>query len=413
MWSVLDSISAEARRLDRTRASIRLVDSIRTGGPRAGEPQQYLGMSFRKDRRFFRMSTMAVLTLLVVGVGSTSSGAESFAGSTIRAVKTVPAAIVRRSTTVLTKPATSRPANSRPVTSKQGATTRPVVTTKPLVLFPAPGGGERYEFTSRTELFEDLSRGTARTSASAATATRKLPTLVITPKANGKKFPLFVFGHGLGGEPVLYQPLLEAIAARGYVVAAPTFPLSSRKSPGGPSLFDEPNQPADMSFVITKLLTDATVDPELVVVGGHSLGAITTIDLVANSCCFDKRVDAAVMVAGTANVFTSGALFDSPAVPSLFVHGDKDATVSYALGYSTWKAVLAPKWFLTVNGGDHSFGILGQPTLVAQTGALMVDAMVRFTDSRVKGANGGDSTKALQVAVTANPSLFRLESVAK
>lgn len=335
-------------------------------------------------------------------------------------------AIEQQKSLVIGKPKSQKaqktiPARKRSSSSRPPSTARPTSTVKPVtstllpgrVLLPPPISGTRFEVTSRTLTFEDMTRPTSRTSASAATTTRKLPTLVVSPKVTNKKFPLFVFSHGLGGEPVLYQSLLEAIAARGYVVAAPTFPLSNRKSPGGPSLFDQPNQPADVSFVITQMLTDSAVNPDLVVVGGHSLGAITTVDVVANSCCFDKRVDAAVMVAGTANVFTSGKLFESPAVPTLFLHGEKDATVGYSLGYSTWKALIAPKWFLTVVGGDHSFGIAGQPALLAQTGALMVDAMIRFVDSRVKGANGGDSTKALKVAVDANPSVFRLESVAK
>ncbi len=283
---------------------------------------------------------------------------------------------------------------------------------------PAAEAAVRFELSSRTEDFVDFTRGTAKTAASAATTSRKLRTLVLTPKDAKRKFPLFVFSHGLGGEPELYRPLLEAIAARGYVVAAPTFPLSNAKSPGGPNLFDEPNQPGDVSFVITQMSKDSAVNPDLIVTGGHSLGAITTVDLIGNSCCFDKRVDAAVIVAGTANVFSTGKLFQGAAVPSLYIHGDQDATVSYSLGYSTWKTAQTPKWFMTVIGGDHSFGIAGKPELLKATGAFIVDAMVRFADSRVgvgvsSPASDVETTKALQRAVTANPKVFRLESTAK
>ncbi len=297
---------------------------------------------------------------------------------------------------------TSRPAGTRPTT------TRPA-TTQPATTQPATAGA-LFAVTTRTENFEDTTRGTSATKASAASTSRKLPTLVITPTAPGKKFPLFVFGHGLGGTPKQYETLLTAIAARGYVVAAPTFPLSNGASPGGPNLFDEPNQPGDMSYVLTQMLKDPAVDPDVVIAGGHSLGAITTIDLVANSCCFDKRVDAAIMVAGTANVFTTGKLFTGTPVPSLYIHGDKDPTVAYSLGYSTWKTAQAPKWFLTITGGDHVFGIAGKPELQVQTGTLIVDAMVRFADSRTK--DRGDTTKLLQEEVDANPTVLKLESKA-
>jgi dienelactone hydrolase len=307
-----------------------------------------------------------------------------------------------------TRPATTRPITTQPSTT-QPSTTQPSAT-QPSTTQPSPVGAT-FAVTSRTENFEDTSRGTAATKASAASTSRKLPTLVFAPRAPGTKFPLFVFGHGLGGSPKQYETLLTAIAARGYVVAAPAFPLSNKDAPGGPNLFDEPNQPGDMSYVVTQMLKDPAVNPDLIVAGGHSLGAITTIDLIANSCCFDKRIDAAVMVAGTANVFTTGKLFTGPAVPSLYIHGDKDPTVSYSLGYSTWQTAQTPKWFVTVIGGDHVFGIAGKPELQQQTGALIVDAAARFADSRTK--DSGDTTKLLQEEVDANPTVLKLESKTK
>jgi fermentation-respiration switch protein FrsA (DUF1100 family) len=359
-----------------------------------------VGMSSRQG--FGKVSLGFVVGVCLLASVATGGSPEAGAKGTTRAKKT-------------SKPKTTRTATTRL------ATTSPA-TTKPATVTTAPGSAttlptsayETYSVTSRTENFEDTTRATTATKSSAASTSRKLPTLIISPTASsgtaGKKFPLFVFGHGLGAVPMQYETLLKAIAARGYVVAAPTFPLSNKDAPGGPNLFDEPNQPADMSFVITQMLKDSAVDADLIVAGGHSLGAITTIDLTANSCCFDKRVDAAVMVAGTANVFTTGKLFQGTAVPSLFIHGDKDPTVNYSLGYSTWKAAQSPKWFLTVLGGDHIFGIAGKPELQAQTGALIVDAATKFADSRTK--KRGETTAVLQDLVKANPTVLKLESAA-
>ena len=64
-------------------------------------------------------------------------------------------------------------------------------------------------------------------------------------------FPLIVFGHGFGVTPGMYIALLRAWARAGFVVAAPLFPGENPRAPGGPTATDLPNEPRDMSFVIT------------------------------------------------------------------------------------------------------------------------------------------------------------------
>ena len=73
---------------------------------------------------------------------------------------------------------------------------------------------------------------------------RKLPTLVYAPTATGT-FPVVVFGHGLTGEPAEYAVLLRDWSSAGFVVAAPAFPDTSGASADF-SIFDVPNQPADL-----------------------------------------------------------------------------------------------------------------------------------------------------------------------
>jgi poly(3-hydroxybutyrate) depolymerase len=273
------------------------------------------------------------------------------------------------------------------------------------------GGSAKYQLASRTESFVDTTRGTAKTSASPAVKSRTLPTLILTPQVKGKKLPLLVFSHGLGGEPSLYLPLLTAMAEAGYVVAAPTFPLSSARAPGGPGIVDQPNQAADVSFVITQMLKDKAVNPERVLVAGHSLGGITTVDLIGNPKLIDKRIDGAVVVAGTTNVFNFVKYFEgTPSIPVLFIHGDTDETVPYNLGATTFRSAKAPKWLLTVVGGNHSFGLAGKPDQLPQTAAIYADAMVRFADATVAGSG---PTVSLQKLVDKNSTVLKLESVLK
>ena len=65
--------------------------------------------------------------------------------------------------------------------------------------------------------------------------------------------------------------------------------------PGGPDAGDVVNQPKDMSYVIGAVLSDSLspsgalsglVDPKEIGAAGHSNGAVTTLGLVANTCCY-------------------------------------------------------------------------------------------------------------------------------
>ena len=157
--------------------------------------------------------------------------------------------------------------------------------------------------------------------------------------SGGGRYPLIVFAHGLGGSPQGYEQLLTAWAAAGYVVAAPLFPLSSSETPGGPDGGDIGNQPGDMSFVINQVLSASAtangplsglVDPSEIGAAGHSNGAITTLGLIANSCCRDTRVKAAVVMAGTTEGLGRGS-YELSKAPPLFVIWDvHDELVPYA-----------------------------------------------------------------------------------
>ena len=75
-----------------------------------------------------------------------------------------------------------------------------------------------------------------------------------------------------------------------------------------------------MSFVIGRVLRLARTDPSLrrtvdrhdVEIAGHSLGAITTLGLALNSCCHDRRVEAAVAFSGLVLPFPGGTRLRGP-----------------------------------------------------------------------------------------------------
>jgi dienelactone hydrolase len=181
-----------------------------------------------------------------------------------------------------------------------------------------------------------------------------------------------------GGSPQDYQQLLTAWAAAGYVVAAPLFPLSSSQTPGGPDGGDIGNQPGDMSYVIDQVLKASAapngplsrlVDPNEIGAAGHSNGAITTLGLVANSCCRDARVKAAVVMAGTTEGLGRGSYELAKAPPLLVVSDVHDGLVPYADAVAVFNQALGPKALLTLDW-DSSSDSTGSTAHMAASGVV-------------------------------------------
>ncbi|MEU1751773.1 chlorophyllase [Micromonospora matsumotoense] len=176
------------------------------------------------------------------------------------------------------------------------------------------------------------------------------------------RFPVVAFSHGLDGRPVDYQVLLTRWAAAGFVVAAPTFPHTGKGTDN--SVLDVLNQPADVSYVLDKVLAlDAKAgDPlrgrlatDRVGAAGHSAGGVTTIGLFTTGR--DERLRAGVVLAGTG--LGVGTAFAGAAAPQLFVHGQADEVVDYAAGKAVYDAVPWPKAMLSLPRGDHGRALLG------------------------------------------------------
>src|SRR5690606_38182970 len=109
-------------------------------------------------------------------------------------------------------------------------------------------------------------------------------------------------------------------------------PLANTNTPGGATITDLANQPADGSFLID-VFTDENgdlgdgvpaeiashVDAERVGTVGHSLGGATVFGIGYGECCADDRLDAVVAWSGM-GILARSQDPDSTDRPLLMIH---------------------------------------------------------------------------------------------
>jgi len=218
---------------------------------------------------------------------------------------------------------------------------------------------------------------------------RTLTTQVWYPKGLSGPRPLVVFAHGfqVGLDP--YRRVCDAWAQRGFVVAAPVFPLTGQALAGNDlDEADIANQPADVRFVITQLLaaTQSTgtpvsglIDPARIAVAGHSDGAETALLVGYGAGDRDPRVGAVVADAANPLDVQPPAAKVRGSAPLLIVLGDQDRSVPFQDGLRLVDQVRVPGWLLVLRGADHLSPIAGPsrwtPVLDRVTGDFLTGVL--------------------------------------
>ena len=263
------------------------------------------------------------------------------------------------------------PATEPSRVSTTTATTAATTTLAPTTTVPA---GPPFAVGVTKFTVEDPSRGTRARGATPATSSRKLPLTVHypttgsagvavvenAPSASGT-YPLLVFAHGYAITAADYDPLTRDLAAAGFIVVAPDFPLSSLIYPGPPTQSDMPEQALDVSFVINVFQTPSSLPAVLqghvaatkVSIVGHSDGGATVAATSGHSCCLDARVGASVALAGDQGGFFRGAWFQPAAAPQLFIHGTADADVPFGHSRKLYEDTVVTKMLVSVTNGVH------------------------------------------------------------
>jgi dienelactone hydrolase len=206
-------------------------------------------------------------------------------------------------------------------------------------------------------------------------------------------FPLIVFGHGFAVTPGLYSHLLQAWARAGYVVAAPAFPLENADAPGGPREEDLVNQPADMSFVISSMLSASAsssgplaglIDPTKIAVSGQSDGGDTALAVAYDHRFIDSRVDAAVILSGAEIPAEGSFVFSAGGPPLLATQGTADTINLPSATNTFFEAAQRPKYLLSLIGAEH----LPPYTVPSPQLHIVEGVSIAFLDSYLKHRPG-------------------------
>ncbi len=209
-------------------------------------------------------------------------------------------------------------------------------------------------------VFVDHHRDTPAISTRRASACRILPTEIRLPTNSHVARPLVVVAHGLDGDPKSLALLLDAWASAGYVVAAPKFPTTRKDADGNSLRSESVDQAQDLSFVIGALIQQSRastgrlagrIDPSRIGAAGMSLGGLAVYGLVSNTCCRDRRIGAAILMAAVRRQFPDDEYTVNDA-PVLLVQGDAD--VGYHNSEDAYPDHSPPKWFVTLHGSTHA-----------------------------------------------------------
>ncbi|MEZ5554066.1 alpha/beta hydrolase family protein [Haliea sp.] len=211
--------------------------------------------------------------------------------------------------------------------------------------------------------YVDTSRRTDANGDYPGAADRRLETTLWYPEnRESAPYPLLVYSHGFSSSRQEAESLAAYLASHGYIVIAPTYPLTNLRAPGGPRVQDVVNQPADVRFLIDELLAASEtpgnalyqqVDPERIGALGLSLGGLTSTLVAFHPEMRDPRISAALSIAGPTFVFTDVFYRHHP-LPFLMLAGDIDAIVPWEDNARPVPEQVPDGELVTLRGASHA-----------------------------------------------------------
>lgn len=247
--------------------------------------------------------------------------------------------------------------------------------------------GPPYRVETGTVTLTDSTRGTPARGSTPAATSRTMVTTMYVPVGRPRA-PLVVFAIGYNASAAMYDTFVREIAAAGFMVAVPEFPLATSTLPGPPSQDDLPNQPGDISFVISELISLSkqsgaffnAIDPNRIGIVGHSDGGNTVSAVGLNACCIDPRVQGVVSLAGE-KAFLPDTWLPTGTLPYLAIHGTGDPITAYANGKALYDGAGSPKFLVSIEGGDHLRPVQSDD-LRPQVSKMVVDFLNFYIDAQ-------------------------------
>jgi len=209
------------------------------------------------------------------------------------------------------------------------------------------------------------------------------------PLTAGGPYPMLVFSHGYGGSGIGSVFFTEALAARGWIVAAPDHHdkySAVRIRQGQMKSFDRKGLWLDareiatsdiedrekylyrldeMRLVLDRMIVSAAfrnaIDGNRIAVGGHSLGGYTALGLCGTiKECHDPRIKAVLLFSTGAGgfLFTRDELA-AVRIPSMLFMGERErdqlrgTQTMVQLEEKIYREVSPPKYLLEVRGANH------------------------------------------------------------
>ena len=241
---------------------------------------------------------------------------------------------------------------------------------------------DAYPVGKTVGLAVDRARGVAARYPNPASSVRTLPVEIFYPAygkvsssdtfwatARGGHFPLIVFAGGYDSNPDTYEPFLHAIAAQGYIVAAPVFPIEASipgAAPAGRSNAEMLNQMYDMSATISQMLVyaktrgnflNAAMSQTQIGVIGHSDGGMTVAGMTMSTSYYDSRIKAVAVMSGAGPYGLSWN--HRRVVPTLVEQPNQDPYNSPSNSQWLFNKVTGSRDYLTVAGPYHIWPLIG------------------------------------------------------
>lgn len=334
-----------------------------------------------------------VLVVALVAAGCSSDDGEGADDTAAAGVTTVDAA-----------PATTAPATTVPATTAPAPTTAPPTTAPPTTAPPTTAAAPELELVGFGEYQVGATTITIDDPAGVRPLTVEvwfpigdfdaieapvphrysfLPTAyydspnAVTATADAiapGPFPLIVYSHGSGALRYIHSAYTEALASHGYVVVSAdhTGNTSVERISGANASPEENafNRPNDVRRLIDAFVDPAhptagayaaTVDPEQVVVTGHSLGGFTSIAMATGvtnevgELAPDDRVDAIIPLAPAVGPTLTDELLASITVPLMVIVGTDDITTPVDPNVTRlWElSTVTPAYRIELVAGEH------------------------------------------------------------